>query len=261
MPPFQNFALDLDLGHLFRESTPLRVAFLHPLVARGGPGPLSAFVRQRRAIALDLLLFAHTTWPLRDAESISAPSAAWADAIGIGDKPSYRAIISRSWTWLEQSRLIRTAKEGKKRAIEIRREDGSGAVWTRPSEKNEPFFHLPIGYWTGGFSRDLSLPAKAVLLIGLSLQSGDRSYFELPVERGASWYGMAPQSVRTGLQDLREVGLLRTWVEKRTSDRSPLGHTFDRRHSLNSLETVGSGRIRRGETNPSAGKIFEEIPF
>jgi hypothetical protein len=141
------------------------------------------------------------------------------------------------------------------------REDGSGAPWSGAFEEREPFFHLPAAYWTYGFSRNLSLPAKAVLLIGLSLLSKDPSYFELPVERGAEWYGLTAQSVRTGLRELREIGLLRTWVEKRDSELSPLGHTFDRRHALNSLEIVGRGRLRRRETTRSALEDAEDIPF
>ena len=251
----------LDLMSLVRKGTPLRVAFLHQPIARGGPGPLAAFVRQRRATALDLLLLAHAVWPLNDPDPIGASGTAWATEIGLGDPSGARALVSRSWTWLEKSQLVRTHKYGKVRAVEILREDGSGAPWSGAFEAREPYFHLPEAYWTYGFSRELSLPAKAVLLVGLSLLSGNRAYFELPVERGADWYGLTPHSVRTGLQELREIGLLRTWVEERPSDRSPLGHTFDRRHSLNSLKTVGAGRRRRGETGSLAVKDVDDFPF
>jgi hypothetical protein len=251
----------LDLTELTRGATPLRVAFLHPPVARGGPGPLADFVRKRRAAALDLLLFAHTVWPLRDAGFIRASSSAWGAAIGLADPASSRALISRSWDWLEKSRLVQTTKVGKFRAVEILREDGSGMPWMGAFEEVEPFFHLPLAYWTGGFSRDLNLPGKALLLIGLSLQTQKRSYFELPVERGAAWYGLTPRSVQTGLQELRDLGLLRTWVHKRSSTRSPVGYTYDRRHALNELNVVARGRILRNEALPPGLEGGEDIPF
>ena len=233
----------LNLADVRRDAVPIRVAFLHRPVARGGGGPLAGFVRQRRALALDLLLLARAVWPLADEGLIAAPASDWARAIGLDDRPGNRASISRAWTWLEAQALVRTRPQGRTRAIEILCEDESRRMWFHPAEERAPYFQLPHAYWHGGFNKDLSLPAKAMLLIALSLDRPDKPHFELPIERGSAWYGLTQQSVRTGLRELREVGLLRTWIERRETDASPVGFVDDRRHALNSIDQVAWRRI------------------
>ena len=237
----------LDLARATRPWLPLRAAFLHPPKARGGTGPLAAIVESRRETALDLLLFAHAMQPIAD-DPIVASSSAWASANGLPKRPGNRALVSRSWTWLESQRLVRTVARGQWRGIQILREDGSGAPWISPHAEQVPYFRIPHAYWHAGFARDLSLQAKAILLIALSLQPESQeeadadTFFELPVDRGSQWYGLSQRTVRRGLRELRAEGLLRTWVEERESPRSPIGKTFDRRHSLNRLEAIGDRR-------------------
>lgn len=235
--------IDLNLDALARPAVPLRVALLHTPTARGGPGPLARFVHERRMVAIDLLLFAHAIWPLTDPDPIVAPASAWSAALKLDDRPSNHATISRSWTWLTRQRLIATAMSGRTKSIQLLCEDGSGRPWRHPGKQHEPFFHLSHAYWQGDFVRDLSLSAKAVLLIATSLQARDEPYFELPLERGATWYGLSPNTIRAGLRELQETRLLRSWVEQRQSSRSPVGYTFDRRYSLNPIESVAWRRL------------------
>jgi hypothetical protein len=245
----------LDLSRVvWRDAVPLRVAFLHVPVAGGGPAVLARFVSQRRAVALDLLLFAHAVWPLSEPEPIQASSAEWVQAIGLEDRPGTRAAVSRSWSWLEAQRLVRTHPRGRIRAIEILREDASGEPWEHAADEDVPYFKLPHAYWTGRFPADLSLAAKAVLLIALSLQRPGQEYFQLPVTRGAQWYGLSEESVRRGLRELRSIRLLRTWSERRDSASSPTGYAFDRRHSLNPMEAVA--RRRNPDSDADADYIF-----
>jgi hypothetical protein len=158
---------------------------------------------------------------------------------------------------------VRSHRSGRRRGVEILREDGSAAPWANPGLAREAFFHLPLAYWTGAFARDLSLPAKAVLLIGLSLQSGGRDHFELPLRRGASWYGVSPSTLRRGLAELREVGLLRRWAQERPTAGSPTGRTYDQRYALNSLVAVGSRRTYRSRGGRELDLRGEgpDIPF
>lgn len=251
----------LDLDALTREATPLRVAFLHWPTSGGGAGPLAAFVSERRAFALDLLLFAHTVAPLSEGRPIRATTRQWLAAIAITESADSRSTVSRSWRWLEEMRLIRSHRSGRERGIEILREDGSGAPWTNPGLAREPYFGLPLAYWTGTFARDLSLPAKAVLLIGLSLQSGGKNYFELPLERGATWYGISPSTVRRGLKELQRIHLLRRWSSARETPASPIGRTYDQRYALNSLIDVGSQRTYRNRGAFDLDGSGEDIPF
>ncbi len=224
-----------DLGDLTRNWTPLRIAFLHPPRTRGGAGPLATFVRGRREVALDLLLLAHTLWPLRNAGEIVAPASDWARAIGIADRPGSRAMISRSWSWLEAQDLIASRAVGQLRGVKILRDDGSRRSWEHPAENDEPYFKLPVAVWRRGLWIDLSLSAKAVLLIGLSLQSRGEPYFELPVERGAQWYGLTSRAVRTGLHELDDAGLMRERTERRETPNSPVGYTYDTTAAIASI--------------------------
>ncbi|HTB50222.1 MAG TPA: hypothetical protein VK701_04530 [Solirubrobacteraceae bacterium] len=243
MPPTPHPPVPFELTALRRRATPLRVGLLHVPVAGGGPGPLAELVRQRRAVALDLLLLSHAVWPLSSPDPIVAPSTLWARALGVDARPGIRATISRSWSWLEHRRLVSTARASRARAITILCEDGSGRPWQHPVEEKEPFFQLPHAYWESGLHTDLGLAGKAVLLIGLSLQH-EAPYFELPLDRGSRWYGLSERTVRLGLRELRAVKLLRTWVERRPSANSPTGYAFDRRHSLNSLNAFARRRQR-----------------
>ena len=161
-------------------------------------------------------------------------------------------MVSRSWSWLEQHRLVATAPHGRARAIEVLREDGSGRPWEHPARSKEAYLQLPHAYWWGGFARDLSLPAKAVLLIGFSLQSGRKPYFELPLSRAAGWYGLTERTLRQGLRELQAARLLRVWSERRSTDRSPTGTTRDRRYRLNQIEVVGARRVADGRLSDIA---------
>lgn len=210
---------------------------------------MSRFVRQRRALALDLLLLAHTVLPLSDDGLVRAPASGWARALGIPDRPGNRALISRSWSWLAEQDLIRSSTEGRLRVIEVLCEDGSGRAYDHAANEDAPYFKLPVDYWRAALPSRLSLPAKAVLLIGLSLQGRNEEFFELPLERGAGWYGLTAESLGIGLRELRAQKIVRTWKERRDSDSSPLGYAFDRRHSLNPLAQVAWRHNEAPETD------------
>lgn len=244
----------LDLRRITRRKTPLRIAFLHQPKSGGGAGPLAALVRERQAIAFDLLLYAHTVAPLAEGHPIRATSAQWMRAIGIKESAGNRSTVSRSWDWLERQKLIRRHREGRERGIEILREDGSGGTWQGAYVENEPYFGLPLAYWHGGYARQLGFPAKAVLLIGLSLQSRKEEFFELPLERSSDWYGLSVSTLRRGLGELRERRLLRRWVQERDTSKSPLGHTYDQRYALNELDEPWPLK------EPDSGE-GEDIPF
>jgi hypothetical protein len=213
-----------------RLGPPIRRSFLHPV--DDGAGPLARFVRQRRATALDLLLLTHAIRPLTPVGEIVAPSSDWARSLGIYDKAGARAAISRSWSWLQQEQFVATRRVGKQVAVRLLREDGSGLPWIHPYETKEPYFRLPKLIWTTGLWQSLQLPGKAMLLIAYSLQTPEQEFFEFPVERGADWYGLGSRTVRAGLNQLVDAGVLRHWSVRRDSS-SPIGYRYDRRYALN----------------------------
>ncbi len=226
---------------LIRQAAPIRVAFLHPPVRNGGEGPLSWFVRERRGLALDLFLLALAASPAAAGGHLTLSARVWAEVIGYRDPAAGRAAISRSWSWLEKQALIHSERIGRTRSIEVLQEDGSGVHYVHPAELGEPYFQLPHEYWWAGWHRALGLPAKAALLIALSLQS-DTDKFELPVSRGGRWYGLSAGTISRGLRELRERGLLWMSSTKRTTEASPIGYAYDREYQLRDLGITG----RRG---------------
>ena len=82
----------------------------------------------------------------------------------------------------------------------------------------------------------MSLPAKAVLLIGLSLRPG----FVLPVEKAPLWYGISSDTAQRGLAELARRGVLDRNREPKKAPLAPMGFTFDQHHTLLDPFAVGS---------------------
>jgi hypothetical protein len=224
----------------FGPTAVVRRAFLQSLEDGGGAAPLSRFVKARRPLALDLFVVAIAAQRQAWGAPITASSDAWLRATGRPATRAMAASVTRAWNWLEQQELVRSARHRGRRVIEVLREDGSGREWTypegidNPSGEGDPAFVVPQEYVDVAMFRPISLAAKAILLIALSLQpDGDgEAYFELPVDRGAAWYGLPPSTVRAGLKELRDLQMIYTWVEKVPSQNSPIGWRYDRRHRL-----------------------------
>jgi len=192
----------------------------------GGAGPLAAFVRGRHAIALDLYLLGRAV-ASHEPFDVTLPSRVWARALGLGEVSSAAATISQSWTWLEKQRLITSTRRGRLREIRFLREDASGRPYRHPAREGD-YFKLPYAYWEGRYPGRLGLPAKALLLIALSLGPD----FWLPHERGARWYGLSRDTVSRGLATLLRLGLLVVRHTRKTAPLSPQGFTEERRYAL-----------------------------
>src|SRR5205814_1890727 len=132
----------------------------------------------------------------------------------------------------EDQRLIKTQRVGRLREITLLREDGSREPYRHPGEEGATdrghYFKIPYAYWEGNFHNRLRLPAKAVLLIALSLQDD----FLLPTERGREWYGLSTDTLRKGLRDARLYGLLSMTTEIKPAPLSATGYTTERRYRL-----------------------------
>jgi len=90
------------------------------------------------------------------------------------------------------------------------------------------YFKLPYSYWRLNIQNRIGLPAKAVLLIALSL----REDFILPTERGVQWYGLSRDTVRKGLRDLRLLNFLSMWEVRKEAPLSAHGFTLERHYTL-----------------------------
>lgn len=212
-----------------RRTTPIRRSFLQDPSGEGGEAPLRWFVRDRRELALDLFLLLNCTAsaPPWDVEMAAM---AWARALDMRQTVGSETTVSKNWSWLEEKQLIRSERQHRLRKIYMLTEDGSGHEYARP-KKGEPrgFFRFPFIYFTDRWHQQLSLPAKAVLLIALS----QKSTFTLVTERAAGWYGVSADTLQRGIDELRDLGLLTTWLVSRKAPRARLGFTSTSHHRLN----------------------------
>lgn len=85
-------------------------------------------------------------------------------------------------------------------------ESGDGSPFIRPKGHREhgTWFSIPHIYWTGEYCKTLDLPAKAMLLIALSM----KEQFHLPQDRISKWYGISTSTAKRGLDQLIRLGIL-----------------------------------------------------
>ncbi|MGK2938444.1 MAG: hypothetical protein ACSLFR_11665 [Solirubrobacteraceae bacterium] len=210
-----------------RSSVPIRRSFLRAEEQPQQPGPLAKFVRGRRALALDLWLLLHAgaaggDWDVRQ------PAMSWARMLDMPQTGSSETTVSRNWSWLEERRLVRTERVHRVRNVYLLREDGSGRPFTRPTGSGRGFFKLPYAYFADRIHKDLGLSAKATLLICLA----QAPTFTLPMERAASWYGVSPDTLLRGLDDLRDREYLKSWSRAKKAPRTRFGFTMENHYAL-----------------------------
>ena len=213
-----------------RDALPLRRSFVQVRQRGGGAGPLAAFVHERRGMALDLYLLSRAV-ASQEPFDVALPADVWARALGLGGAAGAGSTISKSWSWLEQQQLVVSSKRGRLREIRFLREDGSGRPYRHPGRDEDQrgdYFKVPYSYWEGSYPGRLGLPAKAVLLIALSLGED----FRLPTERGARWYGLSRDTVSRGLSTLLRLGLLDVRIGYKKAPLAPRGITQERHYML-----------------------------
>lgn len=211
-----------------RSRLPMRRAFV-----QGGPqnkpvaGQLADFVRAHDELALDLYLLMRAVASAPPYEA-NYEAAVWARALNRRG-PAATATISRAWKRLADARLITRGRIGRKARITALREDRSGRAYTAPAgATDDPYFPLPVAYWLENWYVTLSLAAKAMLLIALSLSDG----FVLPFEKVAKWYGISADTAEKGLSELREAGLLTYMQSYRPAPLVGVGFVPVRRYYL-----------------------------
>lgn len=228
--PSQEETVAALLARSGRDALPLRRSFVQKRQEGGGAGPLAAFVHARRGAALDLYLLGRAV-ASQEPFDVALASEVWARALGIGGTPSAAATISKSWSWLDEQGLVTSAPRGRLREIRFLREDGSRRPYQHPGGDESArgdYFKLPYAYWEAHYPGRLGLPAKALLLIALSLGQD----FWLPHDRGARWYGLSRDTVARGLATLLRLGLLEVRAERKKAPLSPRGFTEERRYAL-----------------------------
>ena len=129
--------------------------------------------------------------------------------------------MSRVWNDLEERGLITRVRRWKRADVRARSEDGK-RLYKRPrpdelvdveERQSESYFTLPDAYWLEERHSELSLPGRALLLIMLSATSQKPEMY-MRHEDGPAWYGVSRDSVRSGITELIEKGLLTYRTEK-----------------------------------------------
>lgn len=206
---------------------PIRRTFLQSAGAGREPGPLSAFVAGRRPLALDLWLLLHAAaaappWDVRQ------PAMSWARALDLPQRGSSETTISRNWTWLEQQQLVRSERDHRVRKVTLLMEDGSGRPFERATGTERGYFKVPYEYFTQRWHRELKLAGTSTLLICLA----QAPTFTLPTEHAAIWYGVSADTLQRGLDELRNLGLLKVWSRAKKAPRTRFGFTMENHYAL-----------------------------
>jgi DNA-binding transcriptional ArsR family regulator len=216
---------------LLNKAQRIRVPFRNTFVQIGKrsktkPGKMATLIRHRDERGLDLYLLimavaAHEPYVAK------FDAGVWARALGPHGSVS-AAVVSRALGRLEDLKLISRRRVGRKVAITVLNEDGSGDPYTRPVSKEDPWFQLPVEYWLDGWHRKLPLVAKAMLLIALSLPEP----FTLAADKAQEWYGISADTVERGFAKLEESGLLdKTWT-RRKAPLTGRGYVMEYRRRL-----------------------------
>lgn len=166
------------------KNVPIRNSFLQT-GGKKGPEPslLGELINTSNGRSLDLYLL-HRLASSAEPWATTKPAEIWARALGLNDDEYGKSGVSRCWKKLSELQLITKERgAGRHAKITTLREDGSGHKYENPTSK---YFTLPLAYWEDEWYRKLNHPAKAVLLIGLSLQPG----FYLPGSKIKKWYGI-----------------------------------------------------------------------
>lgn len=210
-----------------RHSVPIRRAFLQLPGPPKRPGPLAAFVQGRRPIALDLWLLLHAgaaakPWDVRQ------PAMSWGRMLDMPQTVATETTVSRNWSWLEAQKLVRSERDHRVRKVFLLLENGSGRPFERATGQGRGFFKLPYAYFIQRWHRELRLAGKATLLICLA----QAPTFTLPTEHAATWYGVSADTLQRGLDELRDLGLLKVWNRAKKAPRTRFGYTMENHYAL-----------------------------
>lgn len=220
-PPSATETLEELFSGVRRPHASIRAEFLQgPGAGRkpGAPGPLHLFVLGRQHFALELYLLAHQLALGGDYDFPALPAGAVARALGKSG-PGGEASVSRAWSWLESQNLISKKREGSLLRVNLLRENGSKEARPKPTY---PFFQLSKRFFLDGYHERLSLPATAVLLIALN-RSFRSEWWTLPAEPSSVFYGISPETIRRGLDELRDKQIAEVRLITKRDARSRFG--------------------------------------
>jgi hypothetical protein len=255
------------LAETNRGIVPIRLDFVQQgHGATTAPGPLSRFLRSHDDRGLEAYLFLHAMASAHAPYSCVLPSGAWVRVLGLADDAtmmSARGAVSKIMKRLADRNLVTRGRTKRRAAITLLREDGLGELFERPMGRSraERWLQLPHAYWAERHYRNLSLPAKTMLLIALT----QRDRFQLPEERAPKWYGVSADSAGDGLRELVAEGLLQRdhiWEEDHRSDTGwTKRHLYTTIGSFSKAARAKAAKIRSGDVDEALDlNLIQEGP-
>lgn len=230
-PQAATIALQLAAARRSSQGAPIRRAFVQGGTQREPvPGPLAKIVRSQDDTALDLYLL-HRSLATAYPWDVVRHGRIWGRMLGHHtDNDGGTSMVSKAWSRLDTKYdLVTRERAGRLARITALDESGNRAPYDSPTTH---YFRLPFAYWLDDSAHyfTLSLPAKAALLIALSLKPG----FKLPAERGPDWYGISADTLGRGLKELDDKGILSRHFESVVDWNSPIGTRTEVTHWLQS---------------------------
>jgi hypothetical protein len=221
-------------------------------------GPLASLITAHDRRGLDLYLLAHAI-ASHDPWDCQYPSDMWVRALNLGSAATpvaARGAVSKTLKRLEDRKLIVRGRAGHMISFKLLQEDGTGDPYRHPLETSENWLRLPYTYWLDGYYLELSLPAKAMLLVALSLPDG----FYLPAKRTKDWYGLSTASAERGLEQLRSKNLLVYSTAWRKEQRSKTGWIEQRTYTLIGPFSTAAREAAANRRPGRRSKAAQEIP-
>jgi hypothetical protein len=234
----RQYTIERLLDRSGRDTVPLDRRFVQQRVDnnRPAPGPLATFVRRSRESALEQYLVLHATASNNDEGQydVRLPAATWGRVIGAYFDPETGVVddaglhaVSRNWSFLKKLKLVETQRISRRTRAWLLADDGTGDPYQHPGENAQGkkladgtgYIQLPYAYWRDRWHEKLSLRAKAMLLIAMTLGDG----FPLPAAQLPGWYGISESTCERGLGELHEAGLLHRERHRRPEVDSPVG--------------------------------------
>lgn len=241
LPAREEF-LEAMLDGTNRNYVPIRTRFVQSKTPDDDgtlAGPLAKIVRSRTASYLDAFLLIHALASSSEPYDATYPAQTWVRALGLdvnvgsGDEQSSIEIAKSTWSKivrrLAELHLVDRKRKDNMMSYILLDESGDGSAYARPkTESHGTWFQLPLSYWRDDHYLTMSLPAKAMLLICLSLDHT----FKLPAERAPQWYGISASTAKRGLSELVKANILTFesgWV---VDPKSTIGLREQRQYSL-----------------------------
>lgn len=191
------------------------------------PGALAQMVAKHDRSGLDLFLL-HRMMASADPWDAGKEAGVWSRALGLAasDDKMHGERVSRIFRRLdEQYNLVSrdTARRGGK--VTSLLEDGSRNPYTSPTKL---YFRLPFTYWQDEWHRRLTMPAKTVLLIGLT----QAPEFVVPPSQVKNWYGISDDTWSTGVTELMKEKALTSKRGKERNWMKGLAYNYDLEYTL-----------------------------